>query len=151
MDWVHDNNNLGDITIGSCLIDAASDSKEFGLYTCYVGGMVECFHDRFVTNMDVYNRHSHIVLDASICDDKSRRQIIWRFKSYFVKFSNTRLDIVANVLVKEMERKVFSISINNSITGRKFWVNRIERWKNLIKTIIHVDYMAFDKILLSSH
>ena len=100
VDWVCDNNNLGDITIGSCLIDAVSDSKEFSLHTCYIDGMVKRFCDRFVTNIDVCNRCSHIV-DTSICDDKSKRWIVWRFEGYFVKFLNTRLDIVANALVKE--------------------------------------------------
>ena len=151
MDWVHDNNNLGDIVIGGCLIDTASDSEEFSLHTCYVDSMVKCFYNRIVTNINVCNRYSHIVLDASICDNKSRRWIVWRFKGYFVKFLNPRLDIMANALVKEMERKAISMSINDSITRRKLWVNRIKRWKNLIKTIIYVNYIAFDKTLLSSH
>jgi len=49
-----------------------------------------------------------------------------------------------------MEIKTIRASINDSITREKFWVKKIEGWKDFIKAIIHINYVTFDKFLLLS-
>jgi len=64
-------------------------------------------------NVNMCNGHSNIVLNAGICNNKCRRRDVQRFKGYFVKFLNARFDIMANVLVKKMKRKMISMSVND--------------------------------------
>ena len=57
---------------------------------------------------------------------------------------------MANVLVKKVKRETISMSVYDSITRVKFWVDRIKEWENLVKAIFHIYHMAFDKTILPS-
>jgi len=79
MDGICDNNDFRYALEMGCLINAASDSKEFGFSASNVNRMVKCFDNQSVMNMDIYYRQYNIVLDASICDHEHVGWSIGRF------------------------------------------------------------------------
>ena len=68
MDGVSYNDDFGDIIGSACLVDTASDSKEFSFSTCYKTSMMNSLDEQLIGNMYMRNGCSNIVLDASICD-----------------------------------------------------------------------------------
>jgi len=44
-----------------------------------------------------------------------------------------RFDVVANVLVEKVKREMISISVNDSVTWEKFWVDRVKGWKDFVE------------------
>jgi len=98
--------------------------------------------------MDMSNGCSNIVFNASIQYDECSQRGIQQFNGYFVKFLNLRIDAVICPFAKGMKREMISMSIHDSMTGEQFWVDGVKRRKNLIKEIIHICQIAFDKTVL---
>lgn len=66
---VGDDNDFGDAFLVASLIDSASDSKQFYFSAGDEGYMMNCFDQGLVTDVDMRNRSSDIVLDARIRDN----------------------------------------------------------------------------------
>jgi len=56
MDGIYDNNDFRYTLEIGCLINATSDSKEFGFSASNVDHMVKCFDEWSVMNMDMHYR-----------------------------------------------------------------------------------------------
>ena len=86
VDGVCYNDDLWDVIFEAGLVDTASDGEQFRLHTCYKHCMVYCFGEWLVRYVNVWNRCSNVVLDASICDYKSSLVQGRDFKNYIIKF-----------------------------------------------------------------
>jgi len=71
MNGIHDDDDFWYIIRNSGLIYSASDSKRFSFYAHDIHGMMECFDDRFVVDVNMRDGSSGVVLNVSIHDDKS--------------------------------------------------------------------------------
>ena len=79
MDWVSDDNNFWYSWRYGSLIYTTSDGKQFGFCIIDIYYMVKGFDDRFVVNVYISNRCSHIILDTSISNNKYIRRVFqWR-------------------------------------------------------------------------
>ena len=66
VDWISDDDDLGDIIIGCGLIDAASNSKQFGFSTGDKCSMMEGLDEWLIGNVRVWDGSSNVIFDASI-------------------------------------------------------------------------------------
>ena len=81
MDWVGDDKIFWYFWRCGSLIYITSDSKQFSFCTIDIYHMVKGFDNRFVVNVYISNRCSHIIFDTSVCDDKCMRRVFWWRKS----------------------------------------------------------------------
>jgi len=79
MNGVHDNNDFGYVLEMDCLINAASDSKEFSFSASDVDCMVKGFDDWPIVNMNMCYRRCDVVLDTGVCD---RECIGWSIRRF---------------------------------------------------------------------
>ena len=63
--------NLGDGFVGADLINATSDGKKLHLCASHECSMMYCLCEWLISYVDVRNRHSNIIFDASISYDES--------------------------------------------------------------------------------
>ena len=68
--------------------------------------------------MNVGDKWSNTVFNASIRYDKYSWRGVWQFDGDSVKFLNLESDVVICLFVKGIERKTISICIYNSMTGK---------------------------------
>ena len=71
MNGISYNNDLWDIILGTGLVDATSDGKQFGFSACYKQSMMDGFGEETIHWVNVRYWCSNVVLDASICNHKS--------------------------------------------------------------------------------
>ena len=105
MDGIGDNNNLGHIIEIHCLVNAASNYKEFYFSTCNMNHVVNCLCQRFVVYVHMRDRCGNIVLDACIryYDGGGRG---WRgLQNYIVKLISVRFIIWEIVNYSKSRRK----------------------------------------------
>ena len=81
---VSDDNYLGDVIDGACLIDTTFDSKEFSFRTCDKGSVMNCFDNRSVKRMDMQYGGSDIILDTCVSNNKSCMMFGRATKSHFI-------------------------------------------------------------------
>ena len=60
--------------------------------------MVESFDNHLIVNMNVRNKYSNIILDASIRYNKSNNRIQRKFEGNLIEKTNMRLDIIATLI-----------------------------------------------------
>ena len=77
-------NYLGDVIDGACLVDTASDNKEFSFRACDKGSVMNCFDNRSVKQMDMRYGGSDIILDTCISNNESYMMFGRATKSHFV-------------------------------------------------------------------
>ena len=53
------------------LVNITSDGEKFSLSAHDVYHIVESFGDRFVVDMDMWDRSGNIIFNTSVCNDKS--------------------------------------------------------------------------------
>ena len=87
---VSNDDYFGNIFLVASLVDSASYSKKFHFQTCYKHHMMNCFYKREVGLINVCNRCSYVVLDASISYNESS---IWRgvLKNQIIEFLSTKI------------------------------------------------------------
>ena len=68
MDGIRDNNDFRYVLEIGCLINTASDSKEFSFSASNVDCMVKSFDDQPIVNMNMCYRQCGIILDTGIYD-----------------------------------------------------------------------------------
>ena len=67
--WVNrisDDDNFWNVVFAACLVDAASHSEKFSLSAGDENSMVDCFGEGRIGLMNMCNRGSDVVFDASI-------------------------------------------------------------------------------------
>ena len=70
MDWISNDNDLGDIIIGCGLIDVASNNKQFGFSTGDKCSMMEGLDEWLIENVHMWDGSSNIIFNASVrCDN----------------------------------------------------------------------------------
>ena len=79
MDGIRDNNDFRYVLEIGCLINTASDSKEFSFSASNVDCMVKSFDDQPIVNMNMRYRQCNIVFDTGICDYKCVGWRVGRF------------------------------------------------------------------------
>jgi len=77
-------NDFGGIINGACLIDTASNSKEFSFRTCDKGSVMNCFDNQLIERMDMRYGGGDIFLDASVSNYESGVRIGRATKSHFI-------------------------------------------------------------------
>ena len=75
MDGVSDDDNFQYTRYVGSLIDTAFNGKKLSLGRCNISCMMDSFDNRSVSNMDVSNVHSNIILDTCIQDDESMQVV----------------------------------------------------------------------------
>ena len=60
--------------------------------------MVESFDNHLIVNINVRNKYSNIILDASIRYNKSNNRIQRKFEGNLIEKTNMRLDIIATLI-----------------------------------------------------
>ena len=136
MDGIGDNNNFGHVFEIQCLVDAASDSKEFCFNVCNMNHMVDHLCNWSVVHIHMWYQCSDIVFDAHIWSyDSSRRR--WWLQDYFIKLMSVIFIIF--FFIVDIERKTIWEIVNYSMSRRKFWMKRRERWETFIEPIGHVN------------
>ena len=75
MDGVSDNDNFQYTRYVGSLIDTAFNGKKLSLGRYNISCMMDSFDNRSVSNMDVSNGHSNIILDTCIQDDESMQVV----------------------------------------------------------------------------
>ena len=91
---VSDNDDFWNIIRICGLVDTTSDGEKFSLSIYDVYHMVESFGDRFVVDVGMWDGSGDVVLNASICNDKSIWENTWRFDSQVVQLLNTSFEVV---------------------------------------------------------
>jgi len=99
--------------------------------------------------MDVQDRCSDIILDASIWDNKCYGRNTWGFYSQIIELLNTLVKVFIIAFWKSVKRETTGKDVNNPISRRKFRISRIKWRKYFIELIVHVYYMALDNFALS--
>jgi len=88
MDWISNDNNLGNIVIGCGLVDAVFNSKQFSFSTGNKCSVIEGLDKWLIGNVHVWDGSSNVIFDASIrCDDGYGLQERG-FNNYRVKLIN---------------------------------------------------------------
>ena len=119
------------------LINSVSDSKEFSFSAYNIWSMIESFDNWFVMDVNIRDRCSNIIFDTSISDYESLSWYSQQFDSQIVQLLNLIFKTV--VLANWMKGETIRENVNNSITRQQFRIKRIERRKNLIILIVHID------------
>ena len=64
---------------------------------------MKSFGDGLVVDMNMQDRSSNVVFDASICDNKSKGEGTQRLNSYFIKLLNSGFKAVFITFAKHMK------------------------------------------------
>jgi len=75
MDGVSDNDDFWYTRYVGSLIDTVFNGKKLSLSKCNVSCMMDSFNNRSVSDIDISNGHSNIVLDTSVWDDESMQVV----------------------------------------------------------------------------
>ena len=86
MNGVSYDDDLGDGFIGAGLINAVPDGEKLCLYASHECGIMYCLCKRPISYVDVWNRHSNIIFDASISYDESCKRWQRVVENYVIEF-----------------------------------------------------------------
>ena len=86
MNGVSYDDDLGDGFIGADLINAAPDSEKLRLYASHKYGIMYCLCEWPISYVDVWNRHSNIIFDASISYDESCKRWQRVVENHIIEF-----------------------------------------------------------------
>jgi len=97
-----------------------TNSKKLSLSWCNVGCVMDSFDDRSVLNMNVSDRHSNIILNTCIQDNKSMWVVKWSCDNNIVEL----ISAIYKIIVFAFDTRV--------------------KWKMTRKYIIHIDDRSLD-------
>ena len=124
MDGVRYDNDFGHIGDIASLINAASYCKKFCLRARDKGSVVNSFDKRSIVEVDMRNGCGNVVFDAHVSYDKGCLGFRRASKNHFVEFTTANVMTLFFFIVDRNERKSIRKDVRNTITRRKFVINR---------------------------
>ena len=130
MDGISDDNDFGHVVYSAGLINAASYCKKFCLRASDKGSVMDCFDKGTIVRVDMRDGCGNIIFDASVRYDEGRLGFRRATKNHFVEFTTTNVVTIFYFFVDRNKRKSVRKDIRDTITRRKFMIDRRKRRKN---------------------
>ena len=124
MDGIRYDDDFGHVGDIASLINATSYCKKFCLCASDKGSVVDSFDKRTIVGVDMRDGCGNIVFDARIRYNKGCLGFQRATKNHFVEFMTTNVVTIFCFFDDRNERKSVRKDVRDTITRRKFVINR---------------------------